>query len=250
MTARFAAGAVVVSVEHASPAVPVALAGLGLDPRWLRGHHAWDPGAALAGRAIARAFGAPLHLARWSRLVADLNRSAHHRHVVARRLRPEGLPIPANVELDTRGRRARLERYWRPWRSAVERDLDAAVERHGVALHISVHSFTPDLGNGDPPRVSDFGLLYWPSRRRERALADRLDARLRAFGYSVRRNWPYSGLEDGFCMRLRCERSERRYVGMELEMNQRTCVTPDGARRMARVLIQALAPEIAARPPG
>ncbi len=233
-----------VTVEHASRRVPAELDGLGLESSWLEGHHAWDPGAATAGRILAGAYGAPLHLGRWSRLVADLNRSAFHPHVVARRLRPEGLPIPANVDLDTRGRRERLERYWWPWREAVEADLDQVVTRDRSVVHLSIHSFTPRIRPDAPERTNDFALMYWPSRPRERALADRLYQRLVVAGYRVRRNWPYSGLEDGFCMRLRRERSGRAYVGMEIEMNQRTCASTRGAREMAAALLAALAPEL------
>ena len=172
-------------------------------------------------------------------LVADLNRSAFHPHVVARRLRPEGLPIPANVDLDIRGRRERLDRYWRPWREAAEADLDRAVARDGSVLHLSIHSFTPRIRPDVPERTNDFALMYWPGRPGERALADRLHERLARSGYRVRRNWPYSGLEDGFCMRLRRERSGRAYVGMEIEMNQRTCASARGAREMAAALLAA-----------
>ena len=243
--ARFRRRSVVVSVEHASARVPRELGDLGLDPRWLRGHHAWDPGAATAGRLLAWAFDAPLHLGHVSRLVVDLNRSANHPRVVPRTLRPEDVAIPANAGLDRAGRRARLERYWRPWREAVEADMDAAVTRCGVVLHVSVHSFTPQIAPDVPPRDNDFALMYWPSLPHERALADRLAARLEAAGYRVRRNWPYAGHDDGFCMRMRHERDPEHYVGMEFEMNQRTCATPAGARRLALALRAALEPEIA-----
>ncbi len=235
------AGRLVVTVEHASNRVPAELHDLGLPQKWLESHHGWDPGAAIVGRAVSRAFSAPLHLGKWSRLVADLNRSAHHRRVIPRRFSHGGRAIPANVDLDTRGRRERLDRYWRPYREAVEADLDAAIAGHGGAFQLSVHSFVERLG--EEARDNDFGLLYDPAHRSERALADRLHARLAAAGFAVRRNHPYTGREDGFCMRMRAERDWRRYLGMEIEMNQRTARQPAGARRLARALIAALRPE-------
>ena len=116
--------------------------------------------------------------------------------------------------------------------------------QHGLAFHLSVHSFT-DRFQGQV-RGNDFGLLYeswWPL---ERPLADRLDKRLKEHGYSVRRNFPYSGRDDGFCMRMRRERKERTYIGMEIELNQRLCRSPEGAKAMARALADALAPEFGA----
>ncbi|MCB9869161.1 MAG: N-formylglutamate amidohydrolase [Planctomycetes bacterium] len=231
----------VVSVEHASCRVPAPLRGLGLPPAHLRTHHGWDPGAADVARRIAKVFGSPLHLGRWSRLVADLNRSSFHPRVIART--SGGRAVPANQGLSAAARRARLDRYWVPYRSAVETDLDAVVARWGRVLHLSVHSFTPEL-DGEV-RNNDIGLLYQPSRRAEKSLADRLDRRLSGRELRVRRNYPYTGLADGFCMRLRAERSARSYLGMEIELNQRALGDAASRRWIATVLIDALAGEFA-----
>ena len=239
----FRPGQLVVTVEHAANRVPAELRNLGLPAKWLESHHGWDPGAAVVGRAVARAFRAPIHLGRWSRLVADLNRSAHHRRVIPLRLSGDGRGIPANESLDRDGRRRRLARYWRPYREAVELDLDGAVRRFGLALQLSVHSFVERLGGEE--RRNDFGLLYDPAWAAERALADRLDERLSRLGFVVRRNYPYTGREDGFCMRMRAERCQAGYVGMEIELNQRLARRADGARRLGRALVAALRPEFA-----
>lgn len=225
----------VISVEHASHAVPRSLGNLGLHATWLESHHGWDPGAAEVGRLIRRRFGAPLHLGRWTRLVADLNRSAHHARVVPPTTGP--LRIAAN-DLDRAARLARLREYWQPYRGAVEADLDAVVARHGQVLHLSIHSFT-DRIRGER-RAGHFGLLYKPAHREERAMADRWDGRLRRLGFKVRRNWPYSGLDDGFCMRMRAERDWSSYLGMEVEMNQRWVRRPEGVRRFGAALIDVL----------
>ena len=217
--------------------MPAALAELGLPRRWLDGHHGWDPGAATVGAQLARELGAELHLGRWSRLVADLNRSYGHPRVVPDVLSPGGRRIPANQALDAEGRRRRLDRYWRPYRLAVEGDLDRAVEDHGAVLHISVHSFVERLGGEE--RRNHVGLLYDPAHDGERELADRLDHSLSALGFAVRRNHPYSGLDDGFCMRMRAERPWATYRGMEIEMNQRLVRRPDGARRLGDGLVAA-----------
>ena len=230
------------SAEHASHRAPAALAGLGLAPRWLRGHHGWDPGAAAVARVLARTFRAPLHLGQWSRLVVDLNRSAHHPRVVPPDLGAGRPGIPLNRHLDPAARATRIQRYWRPYRAAVEADLDAAVAAAGCVLHLSIHSFVERLGGQE--RRAQLGLLYHPRHPGERALADRLDARLTAAGFTVRRNWPYSGQDDGFCMRMRAGRDWNTYLGMEIEMNQRLARTAAGARRLAQALAAALKPEM------
>jgi predicted N-formylglutamate amidohydrolase len=102
-------------------------------------------------------------------------------------------------------------------------------------LHVSVHSFTPEL-RGER-RGNDFGLLYKPSHRAERAMADRWDRRLTSRGFRVRRNYPYSGLDDGFCMRMRADRPARTYLGMEIEMNQAGLATAASRRRVAAAVV-------------
>ena len=230
----------VISVEHASNCVPKHLNQLGLPQKWFDSHHGWDPGAAIVGRMLAKAMDAPLHLGRWSRLVADLNRSFFHVRVIPPCFSHGGRRIPGN-QLTREEREERLRRYWWPWRRAVERDLDDAIELHGRVVHISIHSFVERLGGEE--RHNQIGLLYAPRQSAERALADRLDARLTDAGYRVRRNYPYSGLDDGFCTRMRIERSEKTYLCMELELNQRWVRKPDGARRFGRALIAAFEPE-------
>lgn len=230
---------VVVSVEHASCKVPRRLGTLGLPPAWLESHHGWDPGAAIVGRRLARALGATLHLGRWSRLVADANRSSFHPRVVPRTT--GGRRIPANHDLGRSERRERIARYWQPYREAVEADLDRVVAAHGRVLHISIHSFVERLGGRE--RCFEAGLLYNPARRLERAMADRLHRRLAAAGYRVRRNQPYSGLEDGFCMRMRAERLPSAYLGMEIEINQRLIRREAGHRRFATDLVAAFRAE-------
>ena len=54
---------VVVSVEHAYPAVPAALGGLGLPEKLLQSHHGWDPGAARVGRILAAEHATSLEVA-------------------------------------------------------------------------------------------------------------------------------------------------------------------------------------------
>src|SRR5689334_23630647 len=65
---------VLITCDHASRAVPRALAGLGLDPELLMQHIGWDIGAADVTRRLAHLLDAPAVLAGYSRLVVDCNR--------------------------------------------------------------------------------------------------------------------------------------------------------------------------------
>lgn len=226
---------VVVSAEHASWRVPSALRHLGLPAPTFRRHVGWDPGVAFVAPALAKALGAPLHLGKWSRLCADLNRSPDHPRVIARTV--DGRAVPGN-QLDAAGHAARLQRYWQPYREAVARDVQAAIDAHGVCLHLSVHSFVERLHGVE--RTNDIGLLYDPDRPREKTLARELRAELLRLGLKVRCNFPYFGNTDAFVTSLRRRHPAGAYLGLELEMNQRLARTAKGQRRLALALAAAL----------
>lgn len=228
--------AVVVTCEHASASIPPALGDLGLPAAVRRSHRAWDPGALFVARALAKALRAPLFEGEWSRLVADLNRSEEHAGVIARRV--DGRAVPGN-QLDSAAHAARLQRYWRPYRRTVEAALRRAARGPGGVLHLSVHSFTPELGG--VVRRNDLGLLHDPWRPREVALCETLKAPLRDAGLSVRRNFPYFGHTDGLTSWLRARLPAGRYLGVEIECNQRLASTAAGERQLAKALCGAFA---------
>jgi predicted N-formylglutamate amidohydrolase len=101
---------------------------------------------------------------------------------------------------------------------------------------VAVHSFTPVLRGA----VRDYGIgiLYDPRRRRERALALAWQRQLRAAlpGVGVRRNAPYRGDADGLTTALRRERPPRRYLGIELELNQQLIASDPERRALAAAL--------------
>ncbi len=226
----------VVTCEHASNAVPKELHGLGLLASRRQQHVAWDPGALPVAQAIAAAFDAPLMVGEWSRLVVDLNRSEDHPRLCA--ARTEDGPVPGNQALTAADRERRLQRWWRPFRAATARAVGRAVVTSGGCLHLSVHSFVERLNGVE--RRSDVGLLFHPQRPRERALVVALQAALVAQGLSVRKNFPYFGHTDGHTQSLRSSQSPARYLGIEIELNQRTARTAAGQRRFAVALVAAL----------
>jgi predicted N-formylglutamate amidohydrolase len=227
---------VVVSCEHASNRIPGAYGRLGLAARVFETHRAWDLGAAEVARRAARELDAPLHLGRWSRLLVDLNRSPHHRNLVPERA--FGLIVPGNRALAPQERGRRILRYYLPYRAAVLGDLDAAIRRHGVCLHLSIHSFTPRLHGR--VRNADVGLLYDPSRRAEGDFVRLAAGPLRDAGFRVRLNYPYRGTAD--CLSVFCRRSfaANVYVGIEIELNQRLFVARHGAKGVTAAVAGAL----------
>lgn len=227
---------IVLSCEHASAAVPRAYARLFASERAraaLRTHRGSDLGALAVSRVLAKALEAPLRAGRATRLLVDLNRSPHGRTVWSTWSRV----------LDDAAREQVMRRHYHPYRDAVTGALEAAISDGRRVLHVSVHSFTPKLHG--QVRRADVGLLYDPAMLRERALAARLAARLAALDSAlrVRRNYPYRGVSDALVTWLRRRLDARRYVGIELELNQALLARPATARRVAVLLAAALAPE-------
>lgn len=207
-----AASGFLVTCEHGGKRVPPRYQELFTDHAdLLASHRGFDPGALVLARQMARALGAPLVASMTSRLVVDLNRSLHHPRLHGPSVR--AAPPALREEIQAR--------YYHAYRQRAEALIEAALAAGGHLIHISSHSFTPVLDHH--VRRADIGLLYDPAREGERRLCEHWRAALQAHlpGLTVRRNYPYAGKSDGFCTHLRRRFPAERYVGVELEINQK-----------------------------
>jgi predicted N-formylglutamate amidohydrolase len=197
----------------------------------LRSHRGYDPGALALARDLSKAFDAELVYATTSRLLVELNRSPHHKQVFSE----------ATRKLPPHERERLLQRYYRPYREWVETQVAAAVDAGERAVHVSSHSFTPQL-DGEVRRA-DIGLLYDPSRGSERDLCREWQRALRIADGTlvVRRNYPYRGDADGLTTHLRRRFPDGRYTGVEIEVNQKHTLG-DGAswRGLRKLLVETL----------
>lgn len=177
----------------------------------LDSHRGFDPGALVMAKTLATAFAAPLVTSTVSRLLVDLNRSIGHPRLHYEAIRN----LPAEV------RQQILTHYYQPYRAQAEHLIRQAIADHGLVIHLSSHSFTPELGG--KVRNADIGLLYDPGRPGEADLCERWQASLKACApdLSVRRNYPYAGKGDGLTTRFRQQLPSDIYVGIELEINQK-----------------------------
>jgi predicted N-formylglutamate amidohydrolase len=232
--------ALVLTCEHASPRVPPPFAGaIAPGHAWLRSHRGFDAGAPALARHLAHALRAPLVSARFTRLLVDPNRSPDNPAVFSRFTR--GLPAAVRARL--------LARLHRPHWAAVTRRVLAATGRGRTCLHVAVHSFTPVLRGAR--RAVDVGLLFDPARPGERAFAARWRRALRASlpDLRVRDNQPYAGASDGLPTALRHTLDAGRYLGFELEINQRLVRGPAARwRAVQRGVAAALAAALAGAP--
>jgi predicted N-formylglutamate amidohydrolase len=199
------------SCEHGGNRLPRRYAGLFRSAAAvLKSHRGFDPGALELGRFLGRRLEAPFVYSTTSRLLVELNRSLHHPRLFSEFTRKLG---PADKRLI-------LDRHYHPYRRRVEEAIAGTISQGGAVLHVSVHTFSPEL-NGEVRRA-DIGLLYDPSRPREKQLCQEWAcaiANLRP-DLRVRRNYPYLGKADGFTTHLRRRWADEHYAGIELEVNQ------------------------------
>lgn len=223
--------ALVLSCEHGGNRVPAAWAHLFVGARSvLASHRGWDPGALAMARVLARRLVVPLVAADVTRLLVDLNRSPTNPRVFSRFTR----------ELPAATRRELLAKWHAPHRARVTDAVDRAVARGRPVIHVAVHSFTPALDG--VVRSADIGLLYDPTRARERDAARGVRAALRELAPSlrVRMNYPYRGTSDGLTRALRERHRDRDYAGIELELGQRLLADGRGLAALRRALTGAL----------
>ena len=198
-------GEIVCVADHASNYVPSGIE-LGISPDLLDQHIAVDIGVEGIAARMARRHGIAAHVATVSRLVCDLHREEDHRNVVPSE--SDGHLIPGNIGADLE---ARLERFYRPYHSALAKWLDGVRPE----LIISLHSFTPRLATSDEERPWEVALLYNEDDRAARHA-------IRLFGeqgLTVGDNQPYSGKELNATMNRHAEAHGRPYLAIEVRQD-------------------------------
>jgi predicted N-formylglutamate amidohydrolase len=213
-------GSIICTADHASNHVPDDIP-LGIPAHLLHDHIAVDIGTEAIAEILSDNHAIPAHIAAVSRLVCDLNREE-----IASGLVPEasdGHHIPGNVGADREGR---LDRFHRPYHTALAEWLDAAQPK----LILSLHSFTPRLATSDAARPWQVGVLYNTDDRAARIAIPMLAAE----GLNVGDNLPYSGRDLNYTMNRHAEAHGRPYLGVELR--QDLTQTPQDHARWAALL--------------
>ncbi|MFO1210075.1 MAG: N-formylglutamate amidohydrolase [Amaricoccus sp.] len=229
--------------DHATNLVPPEVGGgsLGLPPEEMARHIAYDIGVRGVTHALAGRLAAPALLTRFSRLVIDPNRGEDDPTLVMRLY--DGTVIPGNRAVPPEEVARRLDAYHRPYHDRIEARLDAAVARGRQPALVSIHSYTPQL-KGRPPRPWQVGILWHHDGR----IARPLMARLRAEGFVVGDNEPYSGELEGDTMSR--HGTGRGLPHALIEIRQDLIGTPEAQQAWAARLAPILATVVAEIPDG
>lgn len=201
----------ILTCEHGGNRVPLRYRSLFVgSEEHLATHRGYDAGALTLLRRLARETNAPYFTRVITRLLVDANRNERNPAVFSEFTR----------SLPTEERQRILERYHYPYRERVAKRIETLVDTGARALHLSIHSFTPEWDGVS--RNAEVGLLYDPTRELERAFCHRWKDVLRPLAphWRIRMNYPYKGTSDGLTSALRRRFPESNYLGIELEINQ------------------------------
>lgn len=140
---------IVLTCEHASCCVPKPWGGLGLARSEIEDHIGWDRGAAALTSSLSDALCATAFLSGYSRLFAECNRMVDAHDFAA----PVsgGVRVPDNQDLTCEELALRKALAFDPYHDRLGQYLDACISSGVRPLVISVHSFTPRLGEDERP---------------------------------------------------------------------------------------------------
>ena len=172
--------------DHASRAFPEHLGTLGVAEPDTFEHIAWDIGAAEVTRGLSGRLDATAVLCRWSRLVVDCNRRLSDPTAFIEV--SDGIPVPGNASMSIEDRQWRVEQIWEPYHAAIDTLLNQRISEETCPVFLSVHSFTPLLG--DIARPWHVGVLW---DRDDRVAGPVLESLRSVEGLHVGDNEPYSG---------------------------------------------------------
>lgn len=222
---------ILLTCEHAVNSVPPAYQDLfAKQQALLNSHRGIDFGALAIAQSLAQALNVKLICATASRLLIDCNRSLTHQHCFSEITKY----LPENTQQQI------ITQYYLPYRQAVEQFIQTEVNHQHQVIHLSIHSFTPELHG--TIREVDIGLLYDPKRIQEKIFAKHWKNRLKEQSnhLRVRLNYPYQGTSDGFTTALRKKFSPESYIGIEVESNQALLKKSTALDQIADVLLASL----------
>ena len=219
----------ILTCEHAGNEIPDQYQHLFTDAHEvLQTHRGYDPGALDLFRKLARLaqFGQEYMI---SRLLVEPNRSLEHPQLFSEFTKE--LPEDQKKEL--------LQEFYLPYRDYIEGRIGNFISAGGEVLHISVHTFTPEL-DGEV-RNADIGLLFDPARQAEAEFCNSFQKSLfeQDKELQVKFNYPYLGVDDGFTTALR-QKFPKRYLGIELEVNQKFVQDNKMEERLKNAIFEAL----------
>lgn len=202
-------GKLLLTCEHAGNVIPKEWRKRFLAPKAvLESHRGIDIGAKGLSLYLEKKLKCPFFLYENTRLLIELNRSLHHPKLFSE----------FSKKFTKEEKKTLIDTYYTPYRTLVEKEI----KKINPVIHLSIHSFTPVMDG--KTREVEIGLLYDPKRSNEKHFCKELQRELKKnlpTAYRVKLNKPYHGKADGFTTHLRKRFSNQKYLGIEIEVNQK-----------------------------
>lgn len=202
----------IITCEHCGNYVPKEYQYLFSDyQQLLSTHHGYDVGVKSLARQFAEAFNVKLFNTKITRLIVDCNRSLWRSTLFSEITKPLSKKEKNNI----------LQKYYYPHRNKISDYFKSESSAGQRLLHLALHSFTPVLNS--QIREAELGFLYDPSRKNEKEISRiwKKQMSLVLPGWRLRFNYPYRGKPDGLTAHFRKIYPDNRYLGIELELNQK-----------------------------
>jgi len=204
---------------------------MGLDPVARRCHLALDIGAGALTERLAQSLGVTAVLCQYSRLIVDCNRELMDPGAFLEF--GDGIVVPGNRNLHQAEKDIRANEIYWPYHNAIDSQIERFRQRGVDPVFISIHSFTPVM-NGDA-RTWEMGVLW----EQDRATSEIFVHGLRAAGYLVGDNEPYSGkAPQDFTIDHHAEPIKLPHVGIEIR--QDLIHHDDGVETIAEVMHEVI----------
>lgn len=218
--------------EHASPYIPKAYNGLGLDDTRLQSHIAWDPGAAAVAHHLSYLLDAPLLIQRYSRLLYDCNRPPEAPSAIP--TLSENTTIPGNHDLPADERERRIHQLYEPFHQQLSQTLTGMAKTHGVPVLMTIHSFTKWY-KGDE-RTLDLGIISDDNNSLSETIRQYMDE---TTSWTTKANEPYDA-NDGVTHTLRRHAETMQLESTMIEIRNDLIVDAEGQHRWATHLADAM----------
>ena len=198
--------------EHASRYVPSEYRNLFTGHKeLLLSHRGWDPGAERVAESVQNLLQLECLYGNCSRLFVELNRSLRNKNLFSFVMDPVSKGERQDI----------LEEFYFPYRRVVEEDISLLLKKGIRVIHLSIHTFTPEL-NGDV-RETDLAFLYNPRSYGVREVCETAAAHMNQAYPKLRTrlNYPYRGTVDCIISNLEKKYRSPLYLGTSLEINQK-----------------------------
>lgn len=226
---------ILITSEHAGKIFPPYLGTMGLKKEQLSVvSHLYDIGVTEISKILAKGLKCRCILSKYSRLVADLNRSPRNPNIFLKN--SFGIDIPGNFDLTEQEKNKRMNEFYWPYHYRVKDEMDNLLNLHEKVFFISIHSFNQFVNGRE--RKGDIGLLYRFDK--DLAVCSNIKELLKKkSNLKVVFNQPYSAKEvAGYTLRHYGKR--KNITCFEFEINDKHLKTKKDIRKIGSLLLEVV----------